>query len=189
MMNSDDDSDVQPTSMNEILGIGKTPVPDNLPAPAEPTMPTQEIIPPAPVPQVNPVQIMDDYARARDNIIGVMNTANEVMALAFAVVRDKEDARTIEATNSLLKTISQTSLDLLEAHARVKAMFETKTPAGGPTTMNVQNAVFTGTPKQLKSVIEQMKASRVDSVAPAPVSSGEPVQDSPPEPASDKADC
>jgi len=139
---------------SEILEIDETPRTARLPATVEgKSVTATETL------SVDPKKLQSDFERARDNITSVLENAQQAMVIAFEIAKDKEDAQSFQALNGLLKTISQTSLDLVKVHKELKEISApTASAGGGNTTMNIDKAVFTGTPKQLRDLVNKRKA-------------------------------
>lgn len=124
-----------------------------------------ENMPPAKIePDLSPEEkaMEDDFARAVNNIRDAIMTAKVATEYMFEIAKDKEEARSFDALNSLLKNITDANKTLFELHSKrqefKEKMRKNTAPAdGGTTGVNIQNAIFTGTPKDLKRFIEDQK--------------------------------
>ncbi len=100
-----------------------------------------------------------DFHLARNNIINVIQKANEAMSKTLAIANDKEDARSFEALDKLMNTIVSSNMDLVDLHKKKPPSgSEIVTPNGKIVNNTQNNIVFNGTPKQLKDFISKMKS-------------------------------
>ena len=105
-----------------------------------------------------------DFNLARDNMLNVLKKSNEAANKALLIAEEKEDARSFEALNGILGSISSAAMNLLELHSKktkinsdlLKTSSTDKENNGG--TMNVQNAnIFVGSPKQLNDMLKSLE--------------------------------
>lgn len=132
-----------------------------------------------PTNRANEQQFDTDFERSRVNLIHVIGETNKALTTMLMIANDKEDAKSFEAVNGLLKTLAQTSKDLLEIHSAKKSFYEpTKSaPNGGQNIVNgnvIQNAVFQGTPNEFKEYIAKAAEEKSST---APVIDGEVIPD------------
>lgn len=114
-------------------------------------------------------QFDSDFDKARANLSHVITKANQALVKTLAIANDKEDARSFEVVDRLLKTLAQTSKDLLEIHGMKKTFKEVKV---GPQVTNINNgtviqqAAFTGTPAELRKHLKAKKEAEMISQPP-----------------------
>lgn len=123
--------------------------------------PVKEIVPSEPGKNEND----EAFDIARENILSVLEQANEASKEIHRIAQEKEDARHFEAFNSILKTVLQASTDLLNIHKAKKELKAGHVPQmGGDMTQitNIENAVFTGTANELQDLIAQMTGKKTE---------------------------
>lgn len=102
------------------------------------------------------IKFEEDFNKSRDNLNNVIMQANIALAKMQIIADDREDAKSFEAVNSLLKTLAQTAKDTLEIHEMRKKFKDLK--ANQKTLENkgiaVNNAVFVGTPNDLLKMVK-----------------------------------
>lgn len=111
----------------------------------------------------NEPNINEDFKLVRNNILNVLEKANDAVAKAGLIANDKEDARSFEVLNGLLTTVTDTSLKLLEAHKRKESLGTAEPEQKGGTTItnNTQNnIVFNGTSNDLRKFVQDLKNSK-----------------------------
>jgi hypothetical protein len=127
-----------------------------------PPLPTEVAKPPVKAhtssPAVNESQVDKDFDTARQNILNVIERSNEAIELQNEIFKDKEDARSAEALNALLKTVLDSADKLLDIHKKRKDIMKVDAAIEeekGNT--YIQNAVFTGSAKELQQLINNLK--------------------------------
>ena len=109
-------------------------------------------------------QIAQDFDLVRDNIISVIQKANENVAMAIQIAAEKEDARSFEIINQFLTTINSSGMSLLDAHKKKQELLKKNTKSaeaptiGQVTNNNIDKAVFVGTTSDLKKMIKNMSS-------------------------------
>jgi len=117
-------------------------------------------------PDRDEIQIESDFDRARHNILDALTTAKEAVEHMFVIAKDKEDAKSFDSLNGLLKNIADSSKQLVDLY-NTKQQFKERKAKSHPRAIadekrgdvNINNAIFTGTPAELKTFIENLKKS------------------------------
>ena len=108
--------------------------------------------------EVTPVQkmnlsdddVMDDYQYARENLKGIIESAQQSIDDLSSIASTSESPRAYEVLSTLMKTIVDANKDLLELQRKVKLL---KEDSGQP--KNVTNALFVGSTSELQKLIKQ----------------------------------
>lgn len=100
-----------------------------------------------------------DFELAREGILRNFKNIDEAVQHAFMIAKDNESAQSFMALNSLMKTMTDTAKVMMDIHQSKKIYNkEEKKPEEKKTgDINIQNAVFTGTPRELKEFINNLK--------------------------------
>lgn len=148
------------TDINDILGIPKKP---------KELMTLEEIMPPS-LDEMEEKQLREtekqfdfDFITARNNLLFVLDSTKSALGEISLIAREKEDAKSYDSLNSLLKTLNETSRTLIEMHDRRKKFkeqtFKMATRNGGAAeNISVNNAIFVGSSSELRKLISNMKA-------------------------------
>lgn len=114
-------------------------------------------------------QMDSDFNKVRKDVLGSLETAKEAVEYMLTIAKDKEDSKSFEALNGLLKTVVDTSSQLLtlynkreeyrDRRNRGKKGSETK-DVSTDTNISVNNAVFVGTPAELKEYIQKLREAK-----------------------------
>lgn len=115
-------------------------------------------------PDKDEIQVEADFDRARHNILDALTTAKEAVEFMFVIAKDKEDAKSFDSLNGLLKNITDSSKQLVDLY-NTKQQFKERKAKSGPRgaieekggDVNINNAIFTGTPAELKEFIKNLK--------------------------------
>lgn len=102
----------------------------------------------------------DDYSLARDTLRGIVESSTVVLDDLAKIARESEHPRAYEVLATLMKTMAETSKDLLELQKRKKDLSVAASEGSKPideTTINVERAVFVGTTAELLKQIKQKK--------------------------------
>jgi hypothetical protein len=114
-------------------------------------------------PEKDDAEFRQDFETSRQNILSVIQQANEAIPLAMEIAKEREDPRSFEALTSMLKLLSETSKDLLAIRKAKKDVTATEQPTnlvqqtGGTT---IQNAIFTGTASELLDAIATLNKKK-----------------------------
>jgi len=108
--------------------------------------------------EITPVQkmnlsdddVMDDYQYARENLKGIIESAQQSIDDLSSIASTSESPRAYEVLSTLMKTIVDANKDLLELQRKVKLL---KEDSGRP--KNVTNALFVGSTSELQKLIKQ----------------------------------
>jgi len=108
--------------------------------------------------EITPVQkmnlsdddVMDDYQYARENLKGIIESAQQSIDDLSSIASTSESPRAYEVLSTLMKTIVDANKDLLELQRKVKLL---KEDSGQP--KNVTNALFVGSTSELQKLIKQ----------------------------------
>ena len=101
-----------------------------------------------------------DFITARNNMLFVMSRAKKALEEIELIAKEKEDAKSYDALNNLLKTMNETSKTLMEMHEKRKKFKEqTFKPSKktDSTSVNVENAVFVGSSTQMQAYLETLQ--------------------------------
>jgi hypothetical protein len=118
-----------------------------------------EVIPPAP-----PAPIVEsgddreeDYQLSRNTFRDLIRKGNLAMEDMVSLARESESPRAYEVLATMMKTIADTTKDLYDLQKKTKELKEDKSSKTGPDNINVEKAVFVGSPADL---IDQIKAKK-----------------------------
>jgi len=108
--------------------------------------------------EITPVQkmnlsdddVIDDYQYARENLKGIIESAQQSIDDLSSIASTSESPRAYEVLSTLMKTIVDANKDLLELQRKVKLL---KEDSGQP--KNVTNALFVGSTSELQKLIKQ----------------------------------
>ena len=108
--------------------------------------------------EITPVQkmnlsdddVIDDYQYARENLKGIIESAQQSIDDLSSIASTSESPRAYEVLSTLMKTIVDANKDLLELQRKVKLL---KEDSGRP--KNVTNALFVGSTSELQKLIKQ----------------------------------
>jgi len=94
--------------------------------------------------------VIDDYQYARENLKGIIESAQQSIDDLSSIASTSESPRAYEVLSTLMKTIVDANKDLLELQRKVKLL---KEDSGQP--KNVTNALFVGSTSELQKLIKQ----------------------------------
>lgn len=111
-------------------------------------------------------KIDEDFDDARDSIKKSLNVAQDAIEKIILLANETEKHQYFDVLNKYLNTMATNSkalLDIYDAKNKAKAD-QKKTPdnVNNGTVVNVNNAVFTGTPKDLKRLVDDKKIISTD---------------------------
>lgn len=99
-----------------------------------------------------------DYQQVRSNIYDLLEKGNEGLDIALDIVKSTESPRAIEVLSTLLKTLTDTNLQLLDLQRKRQDL---TTPSENGTTQKIgtlnQTAIFTGTTAELATLLQDMQ--------------------------------
>jgi hypothetical protein len=102
-----------------------------------------------------------DYELVRGNIHDLLIQGQDGLKLALQLAKDTESPRSIEVFATLLKTMADTNMQLMEFHSK-KSISNTSDNSDQPKVQtNTQNNVniFTGTTTELSELVSKLQLS------------------------------
>jgi len=106
----------------------------------------------APAVETNTTDLTDDYNFSRDQYHTLIDKGNEALEELLAVAKESESARAYEVTAQLVRTLSDTTKELLELQ---KSKKEIEKDVKDPHTVN--NSLFIGSTKELQDLLQGKK--------------------------------
>ncbi len=106
----------------------------------------------APTVETNTTDLTDDYNFSRDQYHTLIDKGNEALEELLAVAKESESARAYEVTAQLVRTLSDTTKELLELQ---KSKKEIEKDVKDPRTVN--NSLFIGSTKELQDLLLENK--------------------------------
>lgn len=97
---------------------------------------------------------VDDATYARDNIRGLIESSVPTLQNLIKIANDSQHPRAYEVVTQLVKAISDLNKDLMEIHKKEHELTKSETGSGSGG-INVKNAVFVGTTKELRDHLKQ----------------------------------
>jgi hypothetical protein len=94
--------------------------------------------------------VIDDYQYARENLKGIIESAQQSIDDLSSIASTSESPRAYEVLSTLMKTIVDANKDLLELQRKVKLLKEDSSQP-----KNVTNALFVGSTSELQKLIKQ----------------------------------
>lgn len=130
-------------TLSEILNIDPLPVtPSDLPV----------VVVPAANTSTN--SAAEDATYARDHIRGLIESSVPTLQNLIKIANDSQHPRAYEVVTQLVKAISDLNKDLMEIHKKEHELTKPETGSGSGG-INVKNAVFVGTTKELHEQLKQ----------------------------------
>ena len=122
------------------------------------TRPMSEVIEESRVTVMNEIpstdnDIDDDYKYARENLKGIIDSAQQSIADLASIASTSESPRAYEVLSTMMKTIVEANHGLLDIHKSVKKLKEDTDSAP----KNVTNALFVGSTSDLMNLIKDNK--------------------------------
>ena len=105
---------------------------------------------PAPSVSVNTFDLTSDYNYSREQYHNLIDKGNEALEELMSVAKESESPRAFEVTAQLLRTISDTTKELLQLQ-KIKKELEKETK--DPHTVN--NSLFIGSTKELQDLLNK----------------------------------
>jgi hypothetical protein len=99
-------------------------------------------------------QVKDDFDFARDNVRHTINIARDMTDKLIVLANESEKAAFFDVLNKALNTISMNSRVLLDLHDQKNSALGMKKGEITNSRITQNNVVFSGTPKDLKKLIE-----------------------------------
>ena len=96
--------------------------------------------------------LVDDYDFSREQYHSLIDKGNEALEELLAVAKESESARAYEVTAQLVRTLSDTTKELLELQ---KSKKEIEKEVKDPQTVN--NSLFIGSTKELQDLLHSKK--------------------------------
>lgn len=123
----------------------------NLPVAEEVYVEKQEYMPVAKNESSADDDIHNDYQYARENLYSVIQKGTDALDTLVDLANQSQSPRAFEVVSTLIKTLSDTSKDLLEVQTKLKKLREDEGPK------NVTNALFIGNTAELQKLIKDRK--------------------------------
>lgn len=98
--------------------------------------------------------IAEDAAYARENIRGLIANSMPTLQNLITIADNSQHPRAYEVVTQFIKAISDLNKDLMDIHKKETELTKTDTPSNGAG-INVKNAVFVGTTKELREHLKQ----------------------------------
>ena len=105
---------------------------------------------PAPTVSINTLDLTSDYNYSREQYHNLIDKGNEALEELMSVAKESESPRAFEVTAQLLRTISDTTKELLQLQ-KIKKEVEKETK--DPRTVN--NSLFIGSTKELQDLLNK----------------------------------
>ncbi len=106
----------------------------------------------APTVEVNTTDLTSDYDFSRDQYHKLIDKGNDALEELLAVAKESESARAYEVTAQLVRTLSDTTKELLQLQKTKK---EIEKEVKDPQTVN--NSLFIGSTKELQDLLLEKK--------------------------------
>ena len=106
----------------------------------------------APAVETNTTDLTADYDFSRDQYHTLIDKGNEALEELLAVAKESESARAYEVTAQLVRTLADTTKELLELQKTKK---EIEKEVKDPKTVN--NSLFIGSTKELQDLLQGKK--------------------------------
>ena len=106
----------------------------------------------APTVEINTTDLTSDYDFSRGQYHNLIEKGNEALEELLAVAKESESARAYEVTAQLVRTLSDTTKELLELQKTKK---EIEKEIKDPKTVN--NSLFIGSTKELQDLLLEKK--------------------------------
>jgi len=106
----------------------------------------------APAVEINTTDLTADYDFSRGQYHTLIEKGNEALVELLAVAKESESARAYEVTAQLVRTLSDTTRELLELQKTKK---EIEKDVKDPQTVN--NSLFKGSTKELQDLLQGKK--------------------------------
>lgn len=109
------------------------------------------------VPATSSNTVTHDADYAKDNIKNLITNGTPALTNLIKIANDSQHPRAYEVVTQLLKTLSDLNKDLMDIHKTEHQLTQSDTETKG--SINVKNAVFVGTTKDLR---EHLKSDHGD---------------------------
>lgn len=110
----------------------------------------KEVKEPAPSVSINTLDLTSDYNYSREQYHNLIDKGNEALEELMSVAKESESPRAFEVTAQLLRTISDTTKELLQLQ---KIKKEVEKEIKDPRTVN--NSLFIGSTKELQDLLNK----------------------------------
>lgn len=122
--------------------------------------PKQELIVQSTPPDELPADTKEDYDLSRKTFRGLIKQGNDAIENMTELAKQSESPRAYEVLATLMKTVADTTKDLYDLQKKTKdlrGLNDKKAP--DQTSVNVEKAVFVGSPTDLLRQIKEEKKS------------------------------
>lgn len=103
--------------------------------------------------QTDVSDVKSDAAFAQDNIKQLIEIGMESLREAAAVASTQESPRAYEVVSTMIRGLSDMNLQLLDIHAKRKAIQQESSGQNQPQISTTNNAIFVGTTKDINEII------------------------------------
>lgn len=95
-------------------------------------------------------EVQDDYELSRKTFRSLIQKGDDALDHLIDIAKESEHPRSFEVLSGLIKTVSDTTKELMDIHKKNKDIRGPKEQPGElPGNINVEKAVFVGTPADL----------------------------------------
>ena len=113
----------------------------------------KEVKEPAPSVSINTLDLTSDYNYSRDQYHNLIESGNDALKELLEIAKESESPRAFEVTAQLMRTISDTTKELLQLQKTKK---EVARESKDPHTVN--NSLFIGSTKELQELLNKKNA-------------------------------
>ena len=93
-----------------------------------------------------------DVSKARETLVGLIDSSTDLLNTALQLARESESPRAIEVATSLIKTIAEVSIDVMQIHQS-----KTESPKIEAPRQATQNNIYVGTTADLANLIKDVR--------------------------------
>lgn len=94
-----------------------------------------------------------DVSKARQTLVGLIDSSTDLLNTALQLARESESPRAIEVATSLIKTIAEVSIDVMQIHQSKTEGSKSETPQQA-----TQNNIYVGTTADLANLIKDVRS-------------------------------
>ena len=97
-------------------------------------------------------QFKEDYERSRENIYQLLDKGKDAIEGVLELAKETDQPRAYEVAGQLLKTVTETNIQLLDLQQKRIDIENAEVKQGGDT--NIQNALFIGSTADLQKLMK-----------------------------------
>lgn len=116
-------------------------------------IPNGELAPTSELSTLLDKDLKTDYEEVRSNIGNLIDKGTLALDNMLEIARESEKARDFEVATNMIKTLVESSKDLLEIQKKMREM----TNKNDSSTTNIKNAVFVGSTTELLKAMKDIK--------------------------------